>query len=79
MKNILQRKRNAKGQHKIIEIIGSIIGAIGGYVYFRLNACSSGSCPLTANPWICTLWGAIMGYLLFGIFKPSKKTEEEDQ
>lgn len=83
MKNILQRKRNPEGQHKkisfFIELIGAIIGAIGGYIYFRFYACSSGSCPLTSNPWICTLWGAIMGYLLFGIFKPSKKIEEKNQ
>lgn len=40
------------------------VGAAGGYLYYRFVGCKSGACPLTANPWISTLYGALMGLLL---------------
>ena len=45
-------------------IIGIVIGgAIGaGMGYF--GKCSSGGCPLTANPWRGSLYGACMGVLV---------------
>jgi len=58
----------------VYEIIGIGIGAIGGFLYYQFYGCTSGSCPLNSNPWITTIWGALMGYLFVGIFKPSKKS-----
>ncbi|MFC1489990.1 DUF6132 family protein [Candidatus Latescibacterota bacterium] len=45
-------------------IIGPVIGAVLGYGYYRLIGCSSGTCPITSNPWISTLYGAIMGFMV---------------
>lgn len=39
------------------------VGAVGGYAYYRLIGCRTGACPLTANPWISTLYGALIGFL----------------
>lgn len=41
-----------------------VIGAAGGYVYYRVVGCRTGGCPLTSNPWISTLYGALLGALL---------------
>jgi len=41
-------------------LIGGIVGAILGY----FGQCSSGSCPLTANPFRGAVYGAIVGVLL---------------
>ena len=38
-------------------------GAIG-YAYHRLVGCRSGACPITANPWVATAYGALMGLML---------------
>ena len=45
-------------------IVSIIIGAILGYGYHRLVGCASGTCPITANPYISTLYGAVMGALI---------------
>ena len=44
--------------------IGIIIGGFLGYLLYRLVGCSSGSCPITSNPWISTIYGAILGLLI---------------
>ena len=44
-------------------LIGGAIGAVLGY----FGKCSSGTCPLTANPFRGTLYGAIVGGLLVSV------------
>ena len=48
-------------------IIGIVIGAVLGYGYYRLVGCSTGTCPITSNPYISTLYGAVMGVLIAGM------------
>jgi hypothetical protein len=48
-------------------IIGAAVGAALGYGYYRLVGCSTGACPLTSNPVVSTLYGALMGGLIAGI------------
>jgi hypothetical protein len=38
-----------------------VIGAGGGFAYYYFIGCSSGSCPITSNPYISTVYGAIIG------------------
>jgi len=45
-------------------IIGIIVGGGLGFAYYRLVGCSSGTCPLTSNPFISTIYGAVIGLLL---------------
>ncbi len=40
------------------------VGALAGYAYYYFIGCTSGSCPITSNPWISTGYGALMGGLL---------------
>lgn len=39
------------------------IGAAGGFAYYKFVGCKTGMCPITKNPWISTLYGALMGSL----------------
>jgi hypothetical protein len=57
----------------IITGIGIIIGAISGYLYYANIGCSSGTCAITSKPLNSTLYGALMGGLLFNIFTKSSK------
>lgn len=63
----------------VIAIIGLVIGAIGGYLYYSQIGCVSGSCAITSNPWMSTLWGAAFGYLVFDMFDKRKKEKSEKQ
>ena len=45
-------------------LIGGVIGTVLGY----FGICSSGTCPLRANPFRGALYGAIIGLLLASIF-----------
>ena len=42
----------------------SLLGVLGGYAYYYFVGCSSGTCPITSNPWISTAYGAGMGLIL---------------
>lgn len=57
----------------IKNIIGLLIGAIGGYLYYHYVGCASGGCAITSNPYLSILWGAVLGYLLFDMFKIKDK------
>jgi hypothetical protein len=41
-----------------------ILGGIGGFAYYKFVGCRSGACVITSNPWISTLYGALIGALL---------------
>ena len=45
-------------------IIGIVIGAGLGYLYYRKVGCASGSCPITSSASGSTIYGAIIGLLL---------------
>ena len=71
-----QSKNNILAKFKsffsITSVIGIILGIIGGYIYYIKIGCSSGSCPITSNPYMSMLWGGIIGYLVGDLFKKRK-------
>ena len=52
-----------------LTIIGIVIGAIGGYLYYYYIGCDSGKCAITSKPLNSTLYGALLVGLLFNTFK----------
>ena len=50
-------------------LIGAAIGAVLGYV----GKCSSGTCPLTANPYRGAMYGALVGALMASVFSSLPK------
>ena len=47
-------------------IIGAIVGGVLGFGIYRFIGCASGTCPITSNPWVSTIFGLAMGALLAG-------------
>lgn len=54
-------------------LIGITIGAIAGFLYWNYIGCASGTCAITSKPLNSTLYGALMGYLVAGIFQRNVK------
>ena len=52
-----------------LTLIGLLIGALAGYLYYYFVGCASGTCAITSKPLNSTLYGAMMGALLFNIFQ----------
>lgn len=50
-------------------VMGALIGGILGYALYRFVGCSTGTCPITSNPWISTIYGVVIGLLVVGIKK----------
>jgi C4-dicarboxylate transporter len=58
----------------IITGLGIAIGALAGYAYYFYVGCASGTCAITSKPLNSTLYGALMGGLIFNMFvKETKK------
>ncbi|MFA6060133.1 MAG: DUF6132 family protein [Taibaiella sp.] len=56
-----------------LSMAGMVAGALAGYFYWKFVGCSSGSCAITSRPLNSSIYGAVMGGLLFSIFKKNKK------
>jgi xanthine/uracil permease len=57
----------------ILKIIGILVGSVAGFFYYHFIGCSSGTCPITSNPYITVAYGALLGYLLFDMFRKKER------
>jgi len=46
-------------------------GALIGYLYYHFVGCSSGTCAITSNPYMSTIWGGLLG--LFVVNSPCSR------
>ena len=53
----------------ILTLIGIVLGAIAGYLYYHYVGCDSGSCAITSKPLNSILYGAVMGGLFLNMFQ----------
>jgi hypothetical protein len=51
----------------IITGIGVVVGLLAGYLYYQEIGCLSGTCAITSKPLNSTLYGGLMGGLLFSL------------
>ncbi len=50
-------------------LLGALLGAVAGFLYWRLIGCSSGSCAITSNPLNSTLYFSLAGLFIGGNFR----------
>ncbi len=54
------------GNNMVKTISFVVIGGVAGLAWQRIIGCRTGTCPITSNPYISTLYGAMMGLMLSG-------------
>lgn len=57
-------------------LVGAFVGGIAGYVYYKQVGCSTGTCMITSKPLNSTVYFAIMGALVFGMFKKETHAQQ---
>jgi len=45
------------------EIIGTLLGAAGGFIYWKYVGCLTGSCAIKSNWYLMVPWAAVLGFL----------------
>lgn len=60
-------------QKHYLVLTGMVIGAVAGYFYWQQVGCVNGTCMITSKWHNSTAYGAVMGGLLFSIFKTKDK------
>ena len=67
----------------LIEIIFSVTGAIGGFLYWKFIGCLSGTCVIKSVWYLSTLYGGIFGWVIGSLGKDLilrfKKEKQNDQ
>lgn len=53
----------------ILVIIGTALGIIAGFLYWKFIGCETGHCAITSRPLNSSLYGGLMGGLIFSMFK----------
>ena len=61
----------------VLTLIGVGIGGILGFLYWKFVGCASGACAITSKPLNSSLYGMLMGGLLFSNFN-NKKQQKND-
>lgn len=62
--------------HQIV-VLGVVLGAIAGFLYWNFIGCNSGSCAITSKLFNSSSYGALMGGVLFSMFKKEQKNNKE--
>jgi hypothetical protein len=63
----------------IFVIITSVVGAAGGFLYWKFVGCQSGTCPIKSIWYLSTLWGLVVGYLFGSIVRDFAMKYKKDK
>jgi hypothetical protein len=56
-----------------------VLGGIIGFVYWDSVGCESGTCAITSKPANSTIYFAILGAMVFNLFKKQQLKENAEQ
>ncbi len=52
------------GRKNLTKVLFVVVGAVAGYAYYHFIGCATGTCPITGNPYVSTMYGGLMGFTL---------------
>lgn len=58
--------------------IGLVAGSLAGFFYWKFVGCNSGTCAIWSDPTKSTLYGSMLGALLFLSFAPDSPKEKKE-
>jgi hypothetical protein len=58
--------------------LGALLGSIAGYVYYLKIGCVLGTCMISSRPLNSSLYGALMGALIGGMFIKKQSEQPDD-
>lgn len=62
--NVCPLKAFFRKNKKVKYLLGVVLGALVGYLYYYFIGCSGGTCPITSNPYASISFGALAGYFI---------------
>ncbi len=65
-------------QKLVFRIVITVLGIVGGYLYYYYVGCASGTCPIKSKWYLTCLYGGVIGYLVSGLFIKDKPEKEEN-
>lgn len=65
-------EKEKRWKKHLLLVVLTVLGAVGGYGYYRFVGCASGTCVITSNPYISTIYGGVIGALIGSIVSPNK-------
>ncbi len=68
--------KNKKIPYKTI--IFTLVGALAGFLYAFFVGCKTGTCPITSNKFIATIFMGFFGFVLSIDSKNKQKGEKQD-
>ncbi len=68
--------RNFFLKHKW-RLVGIVVGAFAGFLYWHYIGCNSGTCPIQSNWHTSSLYGGLMGFLVSDLKKTKEKPAED--
>lgn len=61
-----------------LNVLGSLLGGIAGFIYYKQVGCSNGGCMISGNPYLSVMYFALLGGLIMSIIKPNAKKIKEN-
>ncbi|MDD2294510.1 MAG: DUF6132 family protein [Eubacteriales bacterium] len=72
--------RKSKKRLRYLPLVAlALLGAVGGYLFYRFVGCASGTCAITSNPYISTIYGGVIGALLGSTIAPMKRETDKEE
>ena len=73
------KKTSGKTLRYLLVAAFILVGAVCGYLFYRLRGCASGTCPISSSPVVSTLYGGVIGWLIGAAAAPEKKKNRKEE